>query len=168
MRLTWGAPGSCRAQMGPMLAPWTLLSGMLLWMGWCTNTVCITGRGVVALPSTCRPTLAEWSFLAYLAFYCREMLKLRSWWRHQMEKISALLAICAENSPVPAEFPAQRPVARCFDVFIHLRLNKRLNKQSWGWWFETLSPPLWRHCNAKQWYIFHGQFIILPWIYTWC
>ena len=27
---TWGPPGSCRAQMGPMLAPWTLLSGLAL------------------------------------------------------------------------------------------------------------------------------------------
>ena len=26
---TWGPPGSCRPQMGPMLAPWTLLSGYL-------------------------------------------------------------------------------------------------------------------------------------------
>ena len=25
---TWGPPGSCRPQMGPMLVPWTLLSGM--------------------------------------------------------------------------------------------------------------------------------------------
>ena len=24
---TWGPPGTCRSQMGPMLAPWTLLSG---------------------------------------------------------------------------------------------------------------------------------------------
>ena len=24
---TWGPPGSCRTQMGPMLVPWTLLSG---------------------------------------------------------------------------------------------------------------------------------------------
>ena len=28
-----------------------------------------------------------------------------------------------------------------------LRLNKRLSKQSWGWWFETLSRSLWRHHN---------------------
>ena len=27
---TWGPPGSCRPQMGPMLSPWTLLSGYLL------------------------------------------------------------------------------------------------------------------------------------------
>ena len=26
---TWGPPGSCRPQMGPILAPWTLLSGDL-------------------------------------------------------------------------------------------------------------------------------------------
>ena len=26
---TWGPPGSCRPQMGPMLVPWTLLSGDL-------------------------------------------------------------------------------------------------------------------------------------------
>ena len=41
----------------------------------------------------------------------------------------------------------QRPVTRSFDVFFDLRLNKPLNKQWWGWWFETLSRPLWRHCN---------------------
>ena len=44
------------------------------------------------------------------------------------------------NSPVAGEFPAQRPVTRSFDVFFDLRLNKRLGKQSWGWWFETPSP----------------------------
>ena len=69
-------------------------------------------------------------------------------WRHQMKTFSALLAICAGNSPVPGEFPTQRPVTRSFDVFFHLRLNKRLSKQWWGWWFETLSGPLWRHCNG--------------------
>ena len=42
--------------------------------------------------------------------------------------------------------PAQRPVTRSFDIFFDLRLNKRLSKQSWGWWFETLSCPLWRQC----------------------
>ena len=71
-----------------------------------------------------------------------------SWWRHQMETLSALLAICAGNSPVPGEFPAQRPVTRSFHVFFDLRLNKALSKKSWGWWFETLSRPLWRHCNV--------------------
>ena len=43
-----------------------------------------------------------------------------------METFSALLAICAGNSPVTGELPAQRPVTRSFDVFFDLRLNKRL------------------------------------------
>ena len=78
-----------------------------------------------------------------LPLWCR----LTTWRRHQMEIFTALLAICAGNSPVTGEFPAQRPVTRSFDLFFDLRLNKRLNKQSWGWWFETQSSPLWRNCN---------------------
>ena len=60
-----------------------------------------------------------------------------------------ILAICVGNSPVTGEFPAQRPVTRGFGVFFDLRLNKRLSKQSWGWWFETPSRPLWRHINVE-------------------
>ena len=58
-----------------------------------------------------------------------------SWWRHQMETFSALLAIWAGNSPVTDEFPAQRSVTRNSDIFSDLRLNKRLSQQS----------DLWRH-----------------------
>ena len=43
-----------------------------------------------------------------------------------MEAFSMLLAIYAGNSPVPGEFPAQRPVTWNCDVFFDLRLNKRL------------------------------------------
>ena len=67
-----------------------------------------------------------------------------------MERFSALLAICAGNSPVSGEFPVQRPVTRGFDVFFDLRLNERLSKHSWGWWLETLSRPLWRHSNVVE------------------
>ena len=38
------------------------------------------------------------------------------WRRHQMETFSALLATCARNSPVPGEFPAQRPVTLMFSL----------------------------------------------------
>ena len=51
-----------------------------------------------------------------------------TWWRHQMEAFSALLAICAGNLPVTGEFPPQRPVTRSLDVFFDLSLNKRLSK----------------------------------------
>ena len=46
-----------------------------------------------------------------------------------METFSALLALCAGNSPVTGEFHAQRPVTRSFDAIFDLRLNKRLIKQ---------------------------------------
>ena len=46
------------------------------------------------------------------------LLRTIAWCRHQMETFSALLAICAGNSPVTSEFPAQRPVTQSFDVFI--------------------------------------------------
>ena len=47
-----------------------------------------------------------------------------------METFSVLLAICAGNSLVTGEFPAQRPVTQSFDVFFDLSLYKRLSKQS--------------------------------------
>ena len=88
--------------------------------------------------------LTHWGWLTHV---CASNLR-HSWWCHQMETFSALLPISAGNSPVPGEFPTQRPVARGFDIFFDLRLNKRLSKQSWGCWLETPSRPLWRHRNA--------------------
>ena len=35
--------------------------------------------------------------------------------------------------------------------------DKRLSKQWGGWWFETPSRPLWRHCN-----------VIIPILNSWC
>ena len=71
-----------------------------------------------------------------------------SWWRHQMETFSTLLAHCAGNSLVSGEFPSQRSVTRSFDVFFDLCLNKWLSKQSWGWWFKMPLCSLWRHSNV--------------------
>ena len=75
--------------------------------------------------------------------------KSTTWWRHQIDTFSALLALCAGNSPVTVEFPAQRPVTRSFEVSFDLRLNKRLSNQSWGWWFETPSRSFWRNRNGR-------------------
>ena len=90
---------------------------------------------------------------------------LRSWrprchWSEQFSKISLKwqrdnFMMTSSNGNIfrvtghlCGEFPAQRPVTRSFDIFFDLRLNKRLSKQSWGWWFERLSCPLWRQCNV--------------------
>ena len=70
------------------------------------------------------------------------------WWRHQMER-------------VPRNWPFVRGIHRpsmnspqkgqwCGALMLFLiGLTKRLSKQSWGWWFETPSRSLWRHCNTN-------------------
>ena len=78
-----------------------------------------------------------------------------------MDAFSALLALCAGNSPVTGEFPAQWPVTRSFDILIDLRLNKRLSKQSWSWWFETPSCSLWCHCNKNDTKSLDVKFVII-------
>ena len=83
-----------------------------------------------------------------------------------METFSALLAICAGNSPVPGEFSTQRPVTRSFDVYFDLRPDKRLSKQLWGWWFETLSHSLWRHRNETLIYHKWIRLMVRLWRYT--
>ena len=67
-----------------------------------------------------------------------------TWWRHQMETFSASLALCAGSSPVTRWIPPTK--ASDFDVFLNLRLYKRLSKQSRGYWFETPWRSLWRYC----------------------
>ena len=55
-----------------------------------------------------------------------------------METFSALLDIFAENSPVPGEAPAQRPVTRNFDFsFICVWINDWVNNRKAG--------DLWRY-----------------------
>ena len=50
-----------------------------------------------------------------------------------METFSTLLAICAGNSPVPGEFPTQRPVTRSIDVYlICARINGWVNNREAG------------------------------------
>ena len=55
--------------------------------------------------------------------------------------------LCGEFTG-PGEFPTQRPVTQSFAVFFDMRLNKRLSKQQWSWWFETPSWSLWRNGNG--------------------
>ena len=48
------------------------------------------------------------------------------------------------RSPVKSPHKGQSRGALMFSL---IRMIKRLSKQSWGWWFETASCSLWRHCN---------------------
>ena len=67
----------------------------------------------------------------------------------------------------PGEFPAQRPVTRSFGGFFYLCLNKRLSKQSRGWWFETVSRPLWRQRNVIFWYTESLSFHLFVTVNSW-
>ena len=64
--------------------------------------------------------------------------------------ISALLALCAGNSPVPGKFPAQRPVTRSSDVFIDLLDPEQAGEKT----IET--PVIWHillvQTETSQWW----------------
>ena len=55
------------------------------------------------------------------------------WWRHQMERFSALLALCAGNSPVPVNSPhkGQWRGALMFSL-IYVRINGWVNNREAG------------------------------------
>ena len=91
---------------------------------------------------------------------CTRLSNKRTWWCHQMETFSALLALCAGNSPVTGGFPAQRLVTLSFDVFFDLCLNKRwVNNPEAG--VRLPSCSLWCHCNKlPPNYNSQGMFIV--------
>ena len=66
-----------------------------------------------------------------------------------MESFSTLPGFYVQNSSVRGEIPSQGPVTRSFDVSFDMRMNKRLSKQTRGWWFEPPSRSSWRHCDGK-------------------
>ena len=113
---------------------------------------------ILGPPGICRPQMGPMN-LAIWVLFSRNVLQVlqvlifwtpNTWWRHQMETFSALLALCDGNSPVTSEFSSQRPVTRSIDVFFNLRLNKWLNKQSRRRGFETPLRLMRRHCNVLK------------------
>ena len=158
---TWGPPGADRAQVGPMLAPWTSLSGIMPFPAVSSRAWKIERYSPIENHSKICHSFAvttmgiEVTTDLEITTVESSTSEVCTWWRHQMETFSVLLALYAGNSPVTGEFPAQRPVTRSFDIFFDLQLNERLSKQSWGWWFEAPSYSLCRHCNENS-YICSG------------
>ena len=102
--------------------------------------------------------------LLKLSFYSHKTLPMMTSSNGVIFRVTGPL--CGEFTG-PGEFPAQRPVTRNFDVFFDLRLNKRLSKQPWGWWFETLSWSLWRQCNAYTQRIYRKTFHLIQYGQFW-
>ena len=92
---------------------------------WCRGHRCQSARLSVSLSVRALEFIvAQPTKILYASF---------TWWRHQMETFSALLALSAGNSPVAGEFPAQRPVTRNFDVLFDLRwVNGWVNNREAG------------------------------------
>ena len=67
-----------------------------------------------------------------------------------MEAFSALLSLCAGNSPATVNSPHRGQWRGTLMFFFDLRRNKRFSKQPWGWWFKTPSWSLWRQCNEQN------------------
>ena len=133
----------CAMQM-PYCEKWRPVYITMISIGKASKTVSILFAKMVE----CRND-ADQGIVLPLRFDTVAFLLTNAWWLHQMETFSTLLAICAGNSPVTGEFPAQKASDAELWYFLRFALNKRLSKQLWGWWFETPSCPLWRHCNGR-------------------
>ena len=76
-------------------------------------------------------------------------------WKHFLHYWPFVRGI--HRSPVNSPHKDQWRGALRFSL-IYTRINKRLSKQWWGWWFESTLCPLWCHYNAT---IYHH------WIRLW-
>ena len=65
--------------------------------------------------------------------------KNNTWW-HQTETFAALLTICARNSPQASDAELW--------CFLRSAPEQTVELKSLGWWLETPSCSLWRHCKT--------------------
>ena len=108
---------------------------------YCDNISIVTD--LIRLLWTFRWWSTDWEFP-------EDLQDLRLWFtrsRHQMKTFSMLLALCEGNPPVTGGFPSQGTVARSFDVFRDLCLNKRLSKRAGQHGYEMPLHSLWCQCN---------------------
>ena len=97
---------------------WHDVGACLIYIDWCTLPCGsqIPWRQLGTRPSS-STTMLNPLWPHYYALFSPQVSRKNTWWRHQMETFSALLAVCEGNSSVTDEFPSQRPVTRRFDVF---------------------------------------------------
>ena len=133
---TWGPHGTDRTRVGPMLAPWALLSGTR-----CAKTACCyicaqkcVWSAWIILSTSDEMTDGLWHVLNISTKMCdgdqmgyaiRGLLIAATTRKAKISqtKFSTLLAHCEGNPPVTGEFPSKRRVARGLDIFYDLCLN---------------------------------------------
>ena len=127
--------------------PWKILTQMKIYFS------SKTGRN--PLFSTC-------TFANYVCLYTtidKNSHRNRWWFGGKMTHVFIMMTSLSRNifrviGPLCGEFTRHRlmPSTKASDAelwcFLWSAPNERLSKLSWGWWFETLWRPLWRHCNV--------------------
>ena len=110
-------------------------------MRWCDGTQMIIGSESGSLPDQhqaivrIRGELSPLRFSRNLNDYHDDVIK----WKHFPRYWPFVWGI--HRSPVNSPHKGQWHGALMFSLICPL--NKRLSKQSWGWWFETPSSLLW-------------------------
>ena len=105
-------------------------------------------RGQVGLYKsllTTGSTLLRW--MRTLTLWYDDVIK----WKHFPRHWPFVWGI--HRSPVNSPHKGQLRGALMFSLIFDW--IKHLSKQSWRWWFETLSGPLWRHCNGSRRWSLH-------------
>ena len=75
-----------------------------------------------------------------------------SWWSHNLETLSALVARCEGNHRWMVDSPHKGPMTLIFDVLFDVSLKQPLNKHSGFWLFETPWRSLWYYISiSEQW-----------------
>ena len=139
---------------------------------------------VITCPCHWYLLLAQYSSYTMMAFYvmnvgtrarCVQYKQSDGWppcprWRHQIEILFALLAFCAGNSPLTGYSPSQTNCQWRGALISSLirALNKRSSEKSWGWWFETPSRSLWRHCNVVWYTVCNAMYMLCDTYATSC
>ena len=164
---TWGAPGDGRTQVGPMMAPWNLLSGYIFKI---VNTRYPIGTFKSPPRKLCLVYLMHYT--EFLYWFWKKIYTLGLGKQTQI-KVYFIMCIfpvylgddCLQSNTIPGHlylshhddvikwklFPRYWPfvpVTRSYDVFFVLHPNKWLSKQWWVWWLETPPCPLRRHSNV--------------------
>ena len=108
-----------------------------------------------------------WRHMPYIPHYACIFI---SWWRHQMETFSTLLALC-ERNPMSGRFLSQCVNNAEFWCFRCFTINKHCNKQSSCRWFQTPKSPRGASIMTKcaylhfKSYLNHGRNILFRFIF---
>ena len=122
------------------------------------HTASLVHHELIHIKNTCIFHSSSWLYFPVGQFEVLTLLT-HTWWRHQMETFSALLALCAGNSPVPVNSPhkGQWRGALMFSL-ICVWINGWVNHREAGdlrryhvnmtklWWSHRIDMPYSQFC----------------------